>query len=366
MTRSIGRLLERVMKDSSDKRADNTQDSPLLSKMISKLLVFIRAAFDLLIYGYLVAVLVVLVIIWFTGDRWWFGTMLLYGPRWIYAFPMLGLVPIALLWRRRSLWLLSLSALIIVWPIMGFNVQLSGRSNSEQQSFRVLTYNVLRWEVSGEVFSRLLDEVQPDFAAVQECAAPSRWDLPSEWYVKKAGSGIVVSRYPITRCELSRREPDVNGIYCVIETPSGPIGFGNVDLLTPRRGLALMLDRKKVFDLTKIDSAQMRIDQRWQESEDLYRWLDDFPESNKIIAGDFNLTVDSGIYRKIWAEYQNAFNETEFGFGYTKKTKINIFRYKARIDHILSTEQLRPLRSWVGRDCGSDHLPLIADFALHQ
>jgi vancomycin resistance protein VanJ len=330
--------------------------------MKSSVLAFMAAAFDLVVYGYLGTVLGVLTIIWFTGDRWWFGTMLLYGPRWIYAFPMIGLVPLALLWRRRSLWLLGLTALIIVWPIMELNVPLTGWVASEQPSLRVLTYNVARWEVSGEEFSKLLDEVQPDLAAVQECA-PNLWKVPPKWYFKRSKTSVIVSRYPITRCELSRREPDVNGIYCVIETPDGPIGFGNVDLLTPRRGLAPMLDRNKVFDLTKIDNAQMRIAERWQESEDLFNWLNAFPEARKIFAGDFNLTVDSGIYRKVWSDYQNAYSQTEFGFGHTKYTKINIFRYGTRIDHILSAPQLRPLRSWVGPDYGSDHRPLIADFA---
>ena len=82
------------------------------------------------------------------------------------------------------------------------------------------------------------------------------------------------------------------------------------------------------------------------------------------VAGDFNLTVDSAIYRDCWSEYQNAFSLTEFGLGHTKRTKINVFRYTSRIDHILSTEHFRPTRCWTGPDYGSDHLPLVADFDL--
>jgi endonuclease/exonuclease/phosphatase (EEP) superfamily protein YafD len=119
----------------------------------------------------------------------------------------------------------------------------------------------------------------------------------------------------------------------------------------------------KVFDLTQIDNAQRRINQRWQESEDLNRWLSGFSEP-RIMAGDFNLTVDSPIYRDSWSQYQNAFSLTEFGYGHTKRTKINIFDYTSRIDHILSTPQFLPTRCRVGRDLGSDHLPLIADFVM--
>jgi endonuclease/exonuclease/phosphatase (EEP) superfamily protein YafD len=233
---------------------------------------------------------------------------------------------------------------------------------AQPKNFRVLTYNVERWNVSEEEFSALLNELKPDFAAIQELA-PSRWKIPPGWHFKRAATCVVVSRYPISRFETSRREPDVNGLYCVIETPAGPIGFCCVDLLTPRRALQTVLDAEKVFNLTQVDYAQSRIDERWEESKYLSMWLRFFPEP-KLVAGDFNLTVDSGIYRELWSDYQNAFSQTEFGFGHTKRTKINIFNYSTRIDHILSTPQLRPVRCWVGPDMGSDHLPLIADFVL--
>jgi endonuclease/exonuclease/phosphatase (EEP) superfamily protein YafD len=104
------------------------------------------------------------------------------------------------------------------------------------------------------------------------------------------------------------------------------------------------------------------IGDRWYESSSLHGWIGSFPETNKIIAGDFNLTVDSPIYREIWSNYRNAFSDSAYGYGYTKFTKINRFRYSARIDHVLSTPGLRPVRARVGPDLGSDHFPLIADF----
>ncbi len=303
-------------------------------------------------------------IIWFLGDRWWFATVLLYGPRWIYALPMAFFLPAAFLWHRRLLWLLGFYTVIIVLPIMGLNVPMGVFTRTaESATFRVLTYNIQRWSVTAEEFSELLKEVNPDFAAVQECA-PSRWILPPQWHVKRSRTSLVVSRYPIVKFEISKRRHDVNGIYCVIDTPSGLIGFFCVDLLTPRRALSRLLDEKKVFDLSQTDYAQRRIAQRWHESEGLARLVKAYT-GPILIAGDFNLTVDSNIYRDLWSDYQNAYGETGFGFGYTKRTKINIFRYNSRIDHILSSPELRPVRSWTGPDMGSDHLPLIADFVLN-
>jgi endonuclease/exonuclease/phosphatase family metal-dependent hydrolase len=278
---------------------------------------------------------------------------------------MIALVPAAFLWQRKSLWTLCFSALLVFWPIMGLNVSASVNSVSKEDvSLRIMTYNIHRWGVTAEEFSELLSEVKPDIVAIQECA-PSRWKVPPEWQVIRARESLVVSRYPITRLEkISTREPATNGLYCEIETPLGHIGFCCIDLLTPRRALTTILNDETIFDLSQIDYAQKRIAQRWKESQELSNWMRFFPEPI-IMAGDFNLTVDSPLYRESWSGFQNAYSQTEFGYGYTKKTKINIFRYKTRIDHILSTRQLRPVRCWVGPDYGSDHLPLIADFVLN-
>ena len=134
------------------------------------------------VYSYLVAVLVVLAILWFSGDRWWFGTVLLYGPRWIYALPLAVLVPITILYRRRLLWPLGITAIVIALPIMGFNIPLNGWFDRTQPELRVLTYNVHRWDVRGADFSRLFEETKADIAAIQECASTRRFkkDLPPD------------------------------------------------------------------------------------------------------------------------------------------------------------------------------------------
>lgn len=315
------------------------------------------------VYGYALAVLGIWALMVFTGDRWWFGTVLLYGPRWIYFFPLLVLVPPALFWKRRRLWPLGLTALFIAWQLMGFNLSWPALLGSEPGQLRVLTYNIERWEVSAEEFATLLDEERIDLAAVQEIA-PRRFNLPPQWHVKRAGESLLVSRYPIVRCEISKREPQVNGIYCVIETPDGPLGFACVDILTPRRALDNVLDGETIFDLSQVEITQAMIGARWHESSSLHGWIATFPEANKIVAGDFNLTVDSPIYRHIWSDYRNAFDDSTSGYGYTKLTKINRFRYSARIDHVLSTPELLPVGTWLGEDFGSDHFPLIADFRV--
>jgi endonuclease/exonuclease/phosphatase (EEP) superfamily protein YafD len=79
-----------------------------------------------------------------------------------------------------------------------------------------------------------------------------------------------------------------------------------------------------------------------------------------IVAGDFNLPVESAIYRTHWGDLRNAFSRAGIGTGYTKHTRY----WGVRIDHVLASGDIGTHRSFVGRDVGSDHLPLIADLVL--
>ena len=77
---------------------------------------------------------------------------------------------------------------------------------------------------------------------------------------------------------------------------------------------------------------------------------------------DFNLPADSTIFRRYWGDFANAFFRVGWGFGFTKNSTEGGFSYGSRIDHVLYSPDLRCLRSWVGPDVGSDHLPLLAEF----
>jgi len=341
--------------------AADATDAPLGSKARRRA----ALAASLCVYGYTAAVLGVWALLRLAGDRWWFASILLLGPRWVYALPLVVLAPLALVWRRRWLWPLGLAAIVIVGPIMGFNVPWRAWGDAGQSSLRVMTFNIARWNVKEEAFAALLDAERPDLVAIQEC--PSRqWTIPDGWHVERAGELVVASRWPIAQVEVSqscwsvKETPVVNGLYCRVETPEGPVGFFSIHLETPRRALQLILDPDKILDLAQVDTAEERLEWRRRESRDLAAWIGGFP-GPKIIAGDFNMPADSGIYRDDWAGYQNAFSRAGLGFGHTKHTKIDRLTYGARIDHVLSGGGLRPVACHVGPDVGSDHLPLGAD-----
>lgn len=325
-----------------------------------------------MVYGYLFVLASVWILFRFEGDRWWFATLLMYGPRWIYLAPLALLAPFVLLFQRRLLLPLGLSGAIAILSLMGLSVPCRTWGDGMRPVLRVLSYNIERYHVPGDAFSALLDQEQPDILAVQECAGVGKWtdwwSRHDEWYTVRRGELMVASRFPIKDVEVSlskwppERKPVLNAIYCVVATPLGDVGFCNLHLDTPRRALKSVLDREKGLDLEHASYADYRLDCRRRESEDLLTWLNQFPEP-KVIAGDFNLTAESRIYRSHWSRYRDAFRWAGWGFGFTKQTVIRQQEYGLRIDRILTDEHWDPRRSWVGPDLGSDHSPLFADIA---
>jgi hypothetical protein len=79
-------------------------------------------------------------------------------------------------------------------------------------------------------------------------------------------------------------------------------------------------------------------------------------DSGAIIAGDFNMTQQSPLYRRDWNRWQNAFASAGCGRGHTKLSR----RLGARIDHILAGERWRVLEARVHASLGGDHRPVTA------
>ena len=76
-----------------------------------------------------------------------------------------------------------------------------------------------------------------------------------------------------------------------------------------------------------------------------------------LLAGDFNMPVESAIYGQCWSRFSNAFDAVGLGLGHTKFTRWR----GVRIDHILAGPGWRFRRCWVGPDVHSDHHPVIAE-----
>jgi endonuclease/exonuclease/phosphatase (EEP) superfamily protein YafD len=133
-------------------------------------------------------------------------------------------------------------------------------------------------------------------------------------------------------------------------------------LPSPHYGLAEALDRHTLISTRGRQRIEEETENRRGQAESGVEMTAGIREPI-ILAGDFNMTADSPIYRQTWARFDNAFSRSGFGFGHTERPfKLNS-QFGIRIDHVLFGPDWRACRCWVGPDVGSDHLPLIADLA---
>jgi endonuclease/exonuclease/phosphatase family metal-dependent hydrolase len=155
-----------------------------------------------------------------------------------------------------------------------------------------------------------------------------------------------------------------------VETDQGEVGVVSLHLRTPRHGLERLYDRKAMLriGMQGVTPLEAEIERRRRETAAARQWVDSF-SGPSIVMGDFNMSVQSTIYRREWSDRTNAFSAAGFGFGYTKRTPIRALEgvdYGVRIDHVLTDPAQRVLRCWVGPDVVSDHLPVCADVELRR
>jgi endonuclease/exonuclease/phosphatase (EEP) superfamily protein YafD len=294
------------------------------------------------------------------GDYSWPTTLILFGPRWVWALPLAGLVPLAARVRPAALAPLILASALVVGPLMGYRIPWPSRwePGPARLAVRVLSFNVQQGNVSPDALRYLIASTEPDIVLLQECPeevyVTGLFDA-QEWRVRFDHGMGLASRYGIGQVEeLPPRQPWSDGVVRRYEltTPIGPLQLFGVHLETPREGIEAMLSRPWA------GAAEMRgnIALRHRESAIAGRWVEQFP-GPVLVAGDFNLPVESRIFQDCWSGFADCFSEAGRGFGYTKFTRW----FGVRIDHILASPGWSCRRCMVEPDIGSDHRPLVAD-----
>jgi endonuclease/exonuclease/phosphatase family metal-dependent hydrolase len=329
---------------------------------------FLPNAIRRLSWAYVAFIVFLWLFLYSAGDWWWPATMLLFAPRWFVALPVLLLSPYALLRDRRSLIPLITGGLVVAVPLMGFTISLPSNDAGESKSVRILTCNTdggltnLRLEA-------LVKDLAADIVTLQECPMEVPVELPERWYMVRHGELVILSRFPLEELDNvmalhpPHKWPRDSAFLAIVHMPIGNMVICNVHLPSPRYGLQNILDHRAGINLAKtrllIDETVNRRKAAWE-----VRQLVLSIQLPVIVAGDFNMPVDSNIYRESWGNFSNAFSETGFGYGYTEHAAIRGITTAVRIDHILTGNGLMPRVCKVGPDVGSDHLPLIADVAL--
>lgn len=326
---------------------------------------------DVCCWGLFVFIVICWLVMTIAGDLWWPVTLFLFSPRWVLVLPVICLIPFAI-WKKRLLLLPLVSALLIViGPIMEFTFPVTKRPLPTSKSLRIVTCNLQNGEFDSYAFNSLILDTQPEIVALQEF--PSTLEIKSlqGWHHLFEGDLHIFSRYPIIggdfrKANVPRHKwPRVCFLYCTVKTPLGDLTFCTVHLPSPRYGLQKILDSTTIINLQRRKLLVDETEYRRQKSQEISAIVDTLP-SPKIIAGDFNMPVESAVYRRYWKSYQNSFSLRGMGYGWTERASIRGIPVAVRIDHILMSSEVLPAVCETGPEVGSDHLPVIADVSLKR
>ena len=176
-----------------------------------------------------------------------------------------------------------------------------------------------------------------DVAALQECPFYDYDMARLGWRFYYGGDLCLVSRYPFDVLDVrdpdnawrsSGREP----FRFEIETPMGRFQLLNVHLQTIRSGL----DALRAGSWQALPQLAGNREESAFESRAARERTRGGTEPI-VVAGDFNLPVESAIYRAHWGDLRNAFSSCGRGFGHTKFTSL----FGVRIDHVLTSDEWR-------------------------
>lgn len=317
---------------------------------------------------YLIGVVAVWILLHFFADKWWVATVLMFGPRWLAAIPLLWFVPLALVLDRKSLPLLVLAGIVVGGPIMGLNVSFKRAPQNTVPDLRLLTYNIGTDEGSVKPLMqdlwRLVRIAKPDVVTLQECDFSQDELVPMfPGYSANSNAGTCfLSRFPIVAVD-ARDRADVRAIEgsgaidrFEVATPRGVVSILNLHLSTVRNALQSVVDKSA----TAASQMHYSAAERGAESRIAREWAGR-AKVPQLIAGDFNIPIDSQIFKRYWSDFGDAYSACGTGYGYSKFTKW----FGIRIDHVLFDKHWECLDVSVDTSMiQGDHRPVIAEFRL--
>ncbi|HEV3193551.1 MAG TPA: endonuclease/exonuclease/phosphatase family protein [Polyangiaceae bacterium] len=312
------------------------------------------------------------------GERWWVTGTALYLPRAAFAAPLpLIALSLAALRLYRLLWTQLVSALVVLFPLMGFALPGRAQRPRDAPTLRVLSYNINSSRGGVDQVVEEIDRYSPDVAILEEIGSRDRIEsaLASRYStVFASGQFLVGARFPI----VSSHDPErvlLNGqsrgprfVQFVIETPLGRIAIYAVHPISPREGLQSLRGarglRREILSgrlFTGADADHFRRDSALRALQ-----VQEFAEAAAqepgpaVIAGDTNLPGLSYVLSRYLSAFQDGFARVGSGFGYTFPTD-NGRQPWMRIDRIFANDELSFVHFEVGRSLASDHLCVIAD-----
>lgn len=267
---------------------------------------------------------------------------------------LIGLVCLALLFvvgrRRKAASACLLAAVlnaIVVLPLYFGGETLPTRS---ARTFRVLQLNVNTQQGDPHRVLQLVEQLDPDFIALEE--------LSRHWVQQLS---VLETKYPHSLV-LPREDNFGIGLYSKHELLEGQITeFGSAEIPSAVAGISLAGTTVRVIathPLPPMSASNFQL--RNEQLAQLAAAID--ADTPTMVLGDFNTTPWNHFFRKLLQESGLRDSSRGFGLQPTWPTFSRLLRIP--IDHCLHSERIVILRREIGKDVGSDHFPVIVEFAL--
>ncbi len=308
---------------------------------------------------------------------WWIDLANAYAP-YLYL-PMIVTFPLAVLVTRQGekthppRWSVTLQIILMAIGLHWFAVPTIyiPVDPPEGDTFKAITYNVFGMNTELDEATEWLIASDADIIFLQETSIgyDERLTKLYDVYAHEShieGSVRIFSRYEIVSQDIIVIEEDPGHLVLrvVLNQNGREIATYNTHFTLP------VIDEKHL----PLPSPNFGIDfaLRYEETRrnKQIRTLLNLLRSERlphIVAGDFNTSESSLIYREIDRQLDDAFRQAGAGAGHTWPVaeKFNLppmVQPFLRIDYIWTSDDFRAISADVGPAIGSDHLPVTAVF----
>jgi vancomycin resistance protein VanJ len=237
----------------------------------------------------------------------------------------------------------------------------SSLMDSSQPKFRAMTFNVLFNNKNYSKIAQTIRSSNPDLIALQETQSDhiqalkqilTEYPYSAVHPVPKFHNIAFFSRLPIESVSILPESSIERGMSIVVKIQDRPLTV-IVTHLTPNYIPPEQQDQYP-------DQLQLRYTKRAAEIDYLLQFIHRNPHP-AIVLCDCNLTDTSQTYPQFTQRLSDSFAEAGWGFGHTFQGENWQFPLQ-RLDYIWHTDRLTAVDAYVGKDGGSDHLPLLANF----
>lgn len=297
----------------------------------------------------------------FFDSLWWLA---LINTVALYVFiPLIIFIPFALLCRYWRLFIALCFPLGLFIGLYGsfFLPSLSTPAPQNQPTIKAMTFNMLFNNDDFDLISRMIAENQPDIIGLQEVRSQTvpilkkrfAKDYPYSAFhpVELSHNVGILSRFPIDKFITLPAPPIERAIQVTLRLNNGNPLEAIVAHLTPSYPLNEFLE-----------SADYWYKSRAAEVAYLNNIAKQYDEP-MIVMCDCNFTDTSETYSQMQNAMIDTFHQAGWGFGHTFQGK---FFPVGRIDYIWHTQDIKTVEAYVGREAGSDHLPMIAKLQLEK